>query len=189
MPTKRSSARERNDALPLTAAVVHRTMRGIFPARNDYGEGRFGELLPELARFGIVTVGSFRRLMTRHRRALLGMDRQRIAAWEQRHLGRVYGATFVADAIRRRYWFAFPALIRIAAELEFGVEAVVRGGAREVTTAAPFTTPLAVGSDAALEEPFDHDDDDDHFAEFDDSDAPVTVVSRGLPEPIAAFGD
>lgn len=36
-----------------------------------------------------------------------------------------FGAEFVRDAVRRQYWFAFPGLVRNAAELEFGEQAVV----------------------------------------------------------------
>ena len=36
-----------------------------------------------------------------------------------------YGRAFVTDAIRRQYWFAYPALVRTAAEFEFGEAAAV----------------------------------------------------------------
>lgn len=36
-----------------------------------------------------------------------------------------YGEGFVRDAIRRQYWFAYPALVRTAAEIEFGEEAAI----------------------------------------------------------------
>jgi len=100
-------------------------MAGIFPRRNDYGEGSFEELVPELARFGITTVGKFRRLMLKHRKELLRIDRDRLSPMEQREYAGWWGASFVADAVRRQYWFAYPALVRVAAELEFGEAAAV----------------------------------------------------------------
>jgi hypothetical protein len=31
-----------------------------------------------------------------------------------------YGEGFIRDAERKQYWFAYPALVRTAAEMEFG---------------------------------------------------------------------
>ena len=117
MAARPESARKRADDAALDVDSLYRTMCRIFPRRNDYGEARFDDLIPELARFGITTVGAFRQLMTSKRRALMAMDHRRLASWERRHLGRIYGADFVADASRRQFWFAYPALVRIAAEL------------------------------------------------------------------------
>lgn len=122
---KRLSARQSVYAKPLTGEAIHRVMTTIFPKKNDFGDGSFDELVPELARFGIVSVGQFRSLMTRHRRALLGLDRSPLSAWERRHAISEYGEAFVSDALRRQYWFAYPALVRTAAEIEFGEDAVI----------------------------------------------------------------
>jgi len=92
----------------------------MFPRKNDYGTGSFDELVPELGAVGIRTLGPFRRLMLRHRRALLRADRDRLASWEQRLFSEEFGTSFVKDATRRQYWFAFPALVRIAMEMEYG---------------------------------------------------------------------
>ena len=109
---------------PLTGAVVHAVMSKIFPKRNDYGDASFEELVPELAAVGILTAGAFRRLMLKHRLDLLKADRDRLAPWEQRNYSEMFGTAFVADAVRRQYWFALPALARIAMEMEFGKDAV-----------------------------------------------------------------
>lgn len=118
---KRISARSRVNQRPLSGELIHKVMAEIFPRRNDYGTASFDELVPELARFQITTLGQFRRLMTKHRRKLLSIDRDHLAPWEVRH----FCEPFVKDAIRRQYWFAFPALVRTAAELEFGEEAEI----------------------------------------------------------------
>ncbi len=119
------SGRTRANSLPLSGVRIHKTMAGVFPKRNDYGTASFEELVPELARFGITTVGRFRRLMVRHRKALLRVDRDRLAPWEERFFAEDFGEQFVKDAVRRQYWFAYPALVRIAAEMEFGETAAV----------------------------------------------------------------
>ena len=105
--------------------MIHRVMANTFPRRNDYGQGSFEELVPELAKFGITTLGKFQRLMTKHRKELLRIDRDRLSPAEERQYAEWLGASFVADAVRRQYWFAYPGLVRIAAELEFGETAAV----------------------------------------------------------------
>ncbi len=100
-------------------------MSRLFPKRNDYGTASFEELVPELAKFGIRTLGQFLKLMKMHRRELLRIDRDRLEPWEIRMFSESFGAEFVADATRRQYWFAYPGLVRTAAELEFGDGAAV----------------------------------------------------------------
>ena len=121
----RLSARVRVAKRPLSGEAIHKIMDGIFPKRNDYGDGSFDELVSELARFGITTTGKFHRLMTKHRKMLLSIDRDRLAPWEERHFAEDFGKVFVKDAVRRQYWFAYPGLVRTAAELEFGEEASI----------------------------------------------------------------
>jgi hypothetical protein len=104
-------------------------MSKIFPRRNDYGDASFEELVPELSAVGIHKAGDFRRLMLKHRLALLQGDRDRLAPWEQRNYSEMFGEAFVRDAVRRQYWFAFPALVRIAIEMEFGEEAAATSSA------------------------------------------------------------
>src|SRR5512139_87979 len=122
---RKQSARKRVNNRPLTGELIHTQMRRIFPKRNDYGDASFEELIPELARFGITTVGRFRALMTKHRRELLRVDRDPLDPWEIRMFSEDYGVVFVKDAVKRQYWFAYPALVRISAEIEFGEEASV----------------------------------------------------------------
>ena len=99
-------------------------MRNLFPKRNDYGSASFDELVPELARFDVRTVGEFERLMKRHRRQLLIIDQSPMDPWHLEFYAREFGAD-VKDAVRRQYWFAYPALVRTAAELEWGKAAEV----------------------------------------------------------------
>jgi hypothetical protein len=120
------SARARLAQRPLSGEVIHKIMARIFPRKNDYGDASFDELVPELAQFGICTTGKFRRMMTKHRKTLLRIDRDPLAPWEERHFAEDHGASFVKDAVRRQFWFAYPALVRTAAELEFGEEAAIR---------------------------------------------------------------
>jgi hypothetical protein len=120
-----SSRREKLSQV-LTEATLRKTMRSLFSRRNDYGDLSFGELSIELQRFGINTHGKFSMLMKRHRRKLIEIDRRSLSAQEVKLYSAEFGEKFVKDAVRRQYWFAFPALVRSALELEFGEEAAVR---------------------------------------------------------------
>lgn len=118
-------ARRKVSAKPLSGELIHQAMCRIFPKKNDYGTASFEELVPELARFGITTLGSFRSLMTRHRRALLRTDREPLFPAERKMFAEEYGEEFIRDTERRQYWFAYPALVRTAAEMEFGEVAAI----------------------------------------------------------------
>ena len=107
---------------PLTATAIHRTMRSLFPRRNDFGSASFEELVPELSRLGIDTIGQFSRLMKNHRRALREIELSRMDQWHVKFYEREFGEEQVRDCLRRQYWFAYPGLVRIAAELQFGEE-------------------------------------------------------------------
>ena len=65
------------------------------------------------------------RLMKRHRKQLLQIDRDPLLPWEVNFFSQEFGEAFVRDALRRQYWFALPAMIRTALELEFGEAAAV----------------------------------------------------------------
>lgn len=111
--------------LPLSEDTLLKTMLSLFPKRSNYGDLAFHELNQELHARGITSRADFSRLMKRHRRELLRIDRSTLAPYEVRFYCEEFDREFVKDAIRRQYWFAFPALIRIAMELEFGEEACV----------------------------------------------------------------
>ena len=122
---KRISARQALYTKTLTGEAIHQLMSRLFPKRNDYGTTSFDELVPELARLGIVSAGEFKRLMTRHRRTLLRLDRSRLSAGELHNTISEYGKAFVTDAVRRQYWFAYPALVRTAVEIQFGEDSAI----------------------------------------------------------------
>ena len=116
----RQSARRRRQKAPLSGTAIHRIMASIYPSRNDYASEGFDELVSELARVGIRTCGEFRAMMTSVRRQLLKIDRDRLAPWEIRHMSESFGESFVKEAVRRQYWFAFPGLVRVAIDVRFG---------------------------------------------------------------------
>ena len=127
--TRYIAARRCRNKQPLSAELIHRVTARLFPKRSDYGVNSYEDIMQELAKFGILNRGGFTRLMKRHRRELIRIDRSRLAPWEIKHFSESFGEAFVKDALRRQYWFALPAMIRNAMELEFGEDAAVYGDA------------------------------------------------------------
>jgi hypothetical protein len=123
--THRVPARLKKRTAPLCGRAIHQLMIKLFPKRNDFGDASFDELVPELARFGVRTTGQFSLLMKRHRRQLLRIDRLPVEPAEKELYAKEFGAD-VKDMERRQYWYAYPALVRKAAALEWGEEAEVR---------------------------------------------------------------
>jgi hypothetical protein len=121
------SARNRRNREPLTGVLVYRVTARLFAKRNDYGINSYEDIVEELAKFGILNRGKFSKLMKRHRRELLRIDRERLAPWEIKYFSEWFGEASVKDGLRRQYWFALPAMIRIAMELQFGEDAAVYG--------------------------------------------------------------
>lgn len=126
MQVRHISARKRVDQTPLTAALIHKQMTSLFPKKNDFGDASFEELVPELARFEINTVARFRAMMKKHRRQLLIDDcTTDLSGSEIRFFSGWIGKQEVKDKLRRQLWFAYPALVRGAADLEFGEAAAI----------------------------------------------------------------
>jgi hypothetical protein len=127
MPTRKQPlpARQIHLARPLSGELIHQKMWKLFPRRNDFGTGSFDELVPELARFGVRNALDFQKLMKKHRRALMRTDRQRLSDQEVEYYAEHFDKNS-HDHHRRQFWFAYPAVVRMAAELEFGEAACVR---------------------------------------------------------------
>lgn len=123
--TRYIAARHRRNREPLSPELIHKITARLFPKRSDYGVNSYEDIAQELAKFGILNRGNFTKLMKRHRREIIRIDRDRLAPWEIRHFSEMFGEAFVKDALRRQYWFALPAMIRNAMELQFGEDAAV----------------------------------------------------------------
>jgi hypothetical protein len=113
-------ARARVLAAPLNQTNMARELRQILPKRNDIGLVNYAGLLTELAHFGIVTRAGFRRLMLRHRRQLIAVDRTPLDAMSERAFRNEFGDAYINNRFRRQYWFSWEAMTRFALEFEFG---------------------------------------------------------------------
>jgi hypothetical protein len=112
--------RDRHDTMKLTADKVYSTMLTLFPSQNDFSKSDYQEELKELLDFGVDTVAKFKNLMTRHRTKLLKIDSEPL---DEQHLKWYREDNAVENLelkIEKGFWFAFPGLIRIGLELEFG---------------------------------------------------------------------
>lgn len=116
------SARQLVDRQRLDEALLYKALRAFFPRKNDYYQSETGykEELEELIFFGIVTVKDLRILLKRHRRRVMEIDKSPMNKWHQEFYRRELGADAFNDFMRRQYWFAYPGLLRLVLELEFG---------------------------------------------------------------------
>ena len=117
--TGRRSARCRVSRQPLTEALIHRVLRATLPRANNYRPANYPELLGDLTHFGIRTGAQFRRLMLRHRRTLLEIDRKPFDATNQRIQREELGVAEYLRLSRRNLFFTWEGLTRLARELEF----------------------------------------------------------------------
>jgi hypothetical protein len=114
-----ASARQRLGNAPLTADSMARTLRRTMPRRSCVGVIVYAGLLDETRFFGVVTNRQFRKLMLRHRRALIEADREPLTSKMEGIFRREWGDALVADRLRRQYWYNWEALTRLALEFEF----------------------------------------------------------------------
>jgi hypothetical protein len=115
-----SHARQRIAAAALTPSSMARSLRRTVPMRNCVGLIDYEGLLNELREFGIFTNRQFRKLMLKHRRALIEADREPLTPQMEKIFREEWGDDLVADRLRRQYWYSWGALTRLALELEFG---------------------------------------------------------------------
>jgi hypothetical protein len=114
------SARHRLAKASLSASSMAHILRRTMPKRNNVGIINYAGLLEEARLFGILTNGQFRKLMLKHRRALIEADREPLTPQMERIFRGEDGDAYVTDRLRRQFWFSWEALTRLALEFEFG---------------------------------------------------------------------
>ena len=98
------------------------------------------EVLNELNEFSITTKIQLRLLLKKHRRQLIAIDKEPLDKVHQRLYREDLGDEEYLDAIRRQYWFCYPALVRMAMEIEFGDEYEQFANERDRVQASSGTT-------------------------------------------------
>jgi len=104
----------------LTAAGVHDVLKRFFPARNDDFACDYAEELQELLDFQIRTEEQFVDLLRRRAVEVMEIDRSPMDDYQVRLHAQDLGEDYVAKRLREGFWFSYPALLRMALELEFG---------------------------------------------------------------------
>jgi hypothetical protein len=115
-------SRKTIDQKTLDEALVYKNLRSLLPKVNDYAksESNYTEELNELFDFNIKTNKDLRLLLKKHRKQLIMIDRSPMDTYHKNMYRQEMGSEIFNDHMRRNYWFAYPALLRIAMELEFG---------------------------------------------------------------------
>jgi hypothetical protein len=115
-----NSARQRLAAASLTVASMAGILRRTMPKRNGIDTVDYAGRIEEAQLFGVLSIRQFRKLMLKHRRALLEADREPLSPQMEKIYRNEWGDSLVADRLRRQYWFGWEALTRLALEFEFG---------------------------------------------------------------------
>jgi len=104
----------------LTPEAVHRALGRFFPAKNDDFRSDYVEELAELRAFGIATEEQLDELLHRRADEVMEIDCSPMSESDIRMHSEESGEESVAKRLRDGFWFSYPALLRIALELEFG---------------------------------------------------------------------
>jgi len=104
----------------LTPQAVHKALSRFFPATNDDFPSDYVEELTELRHFAITTEEQLDELLHRRAEEVIEIDRSPMSESDIQMHSEDSGEEFVAKRLREGFWFSYPALLRIALELEFG---------------------------------------------------------------------
>lgn len=104
----------------LTTKEIYDILRQTLPLQNDFASCDYTEELQELLDFGVTSKLMFLDLIVKHRQELLSIDEDPLDDFHVQYYKSEYGEAYVNERIKNKFWFAYPALIRITLELEFG---------------------------------------------------------------------
>lgn len=99
---------------------VYGVLKQVFPLQNDFVTSDFSDELRELLDFGIQSKARMLELMRKHRDAVMEIDS---AVQDEEDLSwfiEEFGHEFVEERVTKKFWYGYPALMRIVLELEFG---------------------------------------------------------------------
>ena len=110
--------------IPLTAQSIYPILVKYFPKQNDNYTSDYIEELAELNHFGISSEGGLIALLNEHLDEVLRCDKDaaELCEEERKSLIEEMGYDEVQTRIDNRFWFSYPALLRLALELKFGAE-------------------------------------------------------------------
>jgi hypothetical protein len=106
--------------MSLTKHDVYEIMCQTLPRQNDFFKTDYAEELQELLDFNINSKLLLIDLIVKHREELLEIDASELDDFHIAHYISQYGKGYIEDRLDNKFWFAYPALLRIILELEFG---------------------------------------------------------------------
>ena len=104
----------------LTTSSLYEVLKDRFPKQNDFHITDYKEELEELRIFRITSVSDLNELIDRHMKRVLEIDSDPLDGEHIKWYSDEYGVEYVQERVKNKYWFAYPALLRIMLELEFG---------------------------------------------------------------------
>lgn len=131
------------------------TLKRFFPAKNDDFASDYAEELAELRDFGIATEEQLANLLHRRADEVMEIDRSPMEDEHVRLYAADFGRAFVTHRLQEDYCFSYPALLRIALELEFGTSYEVYASRRDrivEPAAAPNSGPATPADNSEVTE-------------------------------------
>ena len=99
---------------------VYEILSQSLPKQNDFFETDYLEELNELLDFGIYTKTALQDLISKHKESALKIDAEPLDDFHIENYTNEYGKNYVNQRVINKFWFAYPALLRLILELEFG---------------------------------------------------------------------
>ena len=145
---RRVSARRRIADAALSQQAVRCVQASVWPRRNEPGpESNLAEIVDEARHFGITTREQFRALLLKHRRETIAIDLEPLDKVNERVYRSEFGDAFVSNFKRKRRFFSWLGLTRVAFGLEFGEPY------KDYRIAALSDKPPGIGSGTATARP------------------------------------
>ena len=103
-----------------TTKDVYESLCQVLPHQNDFANSDYSEELEELLFFGIHTKPALEALLVKHKDRLMRIDAEPLDDFHIKVYKEEYGDDYIQHKIHNKFWFAYPALLRLALELEYG---------------------------------------------------------------------
>ena len=104
----------------LNTENLYQVLKECLPEQNDFYKTNYKEELEELKTFGITTTTELKSFIGRHIEEVFEIDSDPLDEEHIKWYSEWYGENYVRERVENNYWFAYPALLRIMLELEFG---------------------------------------------------------------------
>ena len=100
---------------------IYPTIKAILPERNNFYPCSYREEYEELLEFGIDSIEKLKNLLNSHFDAIMKLDSEvEVDDTTFDYFCEELGKKVVEERLENRYWYSWPALIRLALEEEFG---------------------------------------------------------------------